>query len=409
MKLDPVLWASYDWQGRSITLHRTLIREQYHFREATVEQFLRTLQSEMREALTSFNRALPQSPVKEKVRILEKRDGWISLSPLEPQEEPRNLGRLKAEGGRRWGITSLLDILKETELLLDFTRHFKSPASREVLSREVLRKRLLLALYAMGTNTGLKRVSTGDHGEQYQNLLYARRRFTHKDQLRAAIADVANAIFRVRRPDIWGEATTTCASDSKQFGAWDHNLLTEWHLRYGGKGIMIYWHVEKHATCIYSQVKTVSSSEVAAMIQGVMRHCTDMQVQKHFVDSHGQSEIAFGFCKLLGFQLMPRLKNIYEQKLYLVEKADEEQYPHLRLILERAINWELIRQQYDQMVKYATALRLGTAETEAILRRFSRTGLKHPTYRAFLELGKAVKTIFFMSLLTIRGAEARDT
>jgi TnpA family transposase len=138
---------------------------------------------------------------------------------------------------------------------------------------------------------------------------------------------------------------------------------------------------------------------VAAMIQGVMRHCTDMQVQKHFVDSHGQSEIAFGFCKLLGFQLMPRLKNIYEQKLYLVDKADAEQYPHLRLILERAINWELIRQQYDQMVKYATALRLGTAETEAILRRFSRTGLKHPTYRAFLELGKAVKTIFLCPYL----------
>jgi TnpA family transposase len=43
-------------------------------------------------------------------------------------------------------------------------------------------------------------------------------------------------------------------------------LLTEWHLRYGGKGIMIYWHVEKHAVCIYSQLKTVLSSEVAVMI-----------------------------------------------------------------------------------------------------------------------------------------------
>jgi TnpA family transposase len=33
--------------------------------------------------------------------------------------------------------------------------------------------------------------------------------------------------------------------------------------------------------------------------------------------------------------------------------------------------WELIRQQYDQMVKYATALRLGTVETESMLRRFT--------------------------------------
>jgi TnpA family transposase len=37
-------------------------------------------------------------------------------------------------------------------------------------------------------------------------------------------------------------------------------------------------------------------------------------------------------------------------------------------VLSRPINWDLIRQQYDQMIKYATALRLGTAETEVILK-----------------------------------------
>ena len=286
--------------------------------------FLETLKHQMHQALASFHRILPT--ISDQVRLLEKKGGSISLSPLPAQEEPRNLGRLKVEIGKRWPMTSLLDILKETDFRVDFTRHFKSPASRETLTRDILQRRLLLCLYAMGTNTGIKRISAGEHGESYQELLYARGRYIHKEQLRAAIADVANAIFRARHPQIWGEATTTCASDSKQFGSWDQNLLTEWHLRYGGKGIMIYWHVEKHATCIYSQLKTVSSSEVAAMIQGVMRHCTDMQINKHFVDTHGQSEIAFGFCHLLGFQLMPRLKNIASQKLYLPEAGASETY-----------------------------------------------------------------------------------
>ena len=48
--------------------------------------------------------------------------------------------------------------------------------------------------------------------------------------------------------------TTACASDSKKFGAWDQNLMTEWHIRYGGRGVMIYWHVEKNSVCIYSQM-----------------------------------------------------------------------------------------------------------------------------------------------------------
>ena len=111
----------------------------------------------MMNALDSFNRALPRlSP---KVEITQKKgSSWIKVSPLEAQDEPQNLGKLKAEIGRRWAMTSLLDILKEADLRIGFTQHFKSAASRESLEREIVQKRLLLCLYGMGTNTGLKRI-----------------------------------------------------------------------------------------------------------------------------------------------------------------------------------------------------------------------------------------------------------
>ncbi len=162
---------------------------------------------------------------------------------------------------------------------------------------------------------------------------------------------------------------------------------------------MIYWHVERKSTCIYSQLKTCSSSEVAAMIEGVLRHCTDMKLEKNYVDSHGQSEVAFAFSHLLGFELLPRLKRIHSQKLYRSEAGNSDAYPNLQLILTRPIKWDLIRQQYDQMVKYTTALRLGTAEPEVILKRFTRANIQHPTYQALCELGKAVKTIFLCQYL----------
>ena len=83
----------------------------------------------------------------------------------------------------------------------------------------------------------------------------------------------------------------------------------------GGK--VRHWHVERQSVCIHSQLKRCSSSEVAAMIDGVLRHDTEMEVEKTYVDSHGQSEVAFAFCRMLGFELLPRLKAIASQRLHL--------------------------------------------------------------------------------------------
>ena len=360
------------------------------------EAFISQLQQEMKVALAQLDEGLANN---EQVRILKKNNGWISVSPFVAQPEPLNLLRLKGEIGKRWPMTSLLDVFKEADLRIQFTEQFKSVASRETIDRSILQKRLLLCLYGLGTNTGLKRICAGIERENYTDLQYVKKRFIHKEHLRNAIATVVNEIFRVRMTHIWGEGTTACASDSKKFGSWDQNLMTEWHIRYGGRGVMIYWHVEKKSACIYSQLKTCSSSEVAAMIEGLLHHCTDMKVQKNYVDTHGQSEIAFAFCRLLGFELLPRLKRIHEQKLYRPTTGHNDAYPNLQPVLTRAIDWELIRQQYDQMVKYATALRLGTAEADTILRRFNRSFPQHPTHRALTELGKAVKTIFLCQYL----------
>ena len=226
-----------------------------------------------------------------------------------------------------------------------------------------------------------------------------RHRYITVDALRRAIAIVTNGTLHTRHSEIWGDGTTACASDSKHFGAFDQNLTTQWHVRYGGRGIMIYWHVERKSLCIHSQIKSPSSSEVAAMIEGVVHHCTEMEVDRQYVDSHGQSTVAFAFCRLLGFQLLPRLKAIPTQKLSRPDVGQPDAYAHLQAILTQPINWDLIRQQYDEMVKYVTAVRLGTAETEAILRRFTRSNVQHPTYKAFTELGKAVKTIFLCRYL----------
>jgi TnpA family transposase len=354
----------------------------------SADEFIAKEQQSMNAALTMLNKGFPKN---KQVTITTKNGKpWIKVTPLDPQPEPKNLAALKAEVGRRWGDIFLLDMLKEADLRIGFTNLFKSPTPQEALPREILQIRLLLCLYALGTNAGIKRVASGSQTESFRDLFYVLKRFINKDGLRAAIAEIANAVLRERDITIWGEATAL-ASDSKKLSAWDQNLMTEWHIRYRGPGIMIYWHVEKKSLCVYSQIKRCSSSEVAAMIEGVLRHCTAMEVEKNYVDSHGQDEAAFAFCRLLGFRLLPRLKGIGRQKLYRPEAGDPQVYKHLQAVLTRPIDWELIRTHYDEIVKYATALKRGTADAEAILSRFTRGGLMIRSSRRCWSLGKCAR------------------
>jgi TnpA family transposase len=105
----------------------------------------------------------------------------------------------------------------------------------------------------------------------------------------------------------------------------------------------------------------------------------------------------------LGFDLKPRLKRINHTKLYLPDTELRGRIPDLGPVLSRRgpVRWDLIAQQYDQLIKYATAINNRTASTEAILRRFTRAAT-HPTYQAMLEVGRAQRTIFLCRYLRLR-------
>lgn len=357
-------------------------------------EFIGTLKEQLNQYLQELNDTILTN---EKVTLLPKNKGHIKITPSEAQDGTTHLDALHREINRRWSTIHLINMLKEADLRIGFTQQFHSIASRTHLKGEPLQKRLLLSLYALGSNTGLKRISSANDDASHADLRYVKRRYINESNVRAAIVDIVNQIIELRDPAVWEEATTGCACDSTEVNSWDQNLMSGWHPRYKKTGIMIYWHVDTKSMVVHSQLKTCLSSEVGSMIAGVLRHDTKMNLNKTYVDTHGQSTVGYAFSYGLHFDLLARINGIHRQKLYCPD--NKKDYPNLTTILKGTINWKLIEENYDDYVKHIAALKKGTVEPDVLIKKFSKENYNHPLYRALIEIGNAVKSIFLCRYL----------
>lgn len=106
--------------------------------------FTHEIRAELERELRLLNAEIPRN---DKVRILWRGENRISITPFQPLPEPQGLRSVKTEIGRRWPMTELLDVLKETALDTGFLDAFETSASRVALSRGALDRRLILCLY----------------------------------------------------------------------------------------------------------------------------------------------------------------------------------------------------------------------------------------------------------------------
>jgi Tn3 transposase DDE domain len=178
--------------------------------------FIEEMRSELDHKLSQLNDALGGKGLRW-LKISDRKSGAITLTPLDAAPEPINLLRLKAAIRARWGVVPLMDMLAETALRTGCLQALTPVGVQNHLDRQELFERLLLVIYAYGTGTGIRAAAAGDHDHSEDDLRYVRRRFLTVEGCREVARIIANSTFSARHTSLWGEGTSSVASDSTHF------------------------------------------------------------------------------------------------------------------------------------------------------------------------------------------------
>src|SRR5216110_684013 len=113
------------------------------------------------------------------------------------------------------------------------------------------------------------------------------------------------------------------------------------------------------------------------LLAGLLEQQTSLHPTEIMTDSAPYSDLVFGLFWLLGYQFSPRLAGIGETRFWRVDETAD--YGALGGIARHRINTNLISQNWDDMLRVAGSLKLGTvnapsADAKPARRRASNNG-----------------------------------
>ncbi|MFJ9752831.1 Tn3 family transposase [Streptomyces chartreusis] len=100
--------------------------------------------------------------------------------------------------------------------------------------------------------------------------------------------------------------------------------------------------------------------------------------------------------------LLPRIRNF--QDLTFHRPDPKARYRHIDPLFSAdprtAIDWDLIRRHWPDLMQVALSVRHGTVFSVTLLRRLNNRSWKNLIYQAFREVGRAVRTTVLLRYLS---------
>ena len=347
----------------------------------------------------AFDRFLEDAPRNRQVSFDD--DGWRLKTDRAAQLDPEHSASLVEL--RRWldahrRPIRLADLLIEVENDLRFSAHFLHPGEKQADTGEVCA--LLAAVLAHGCNLGLYTMEKLAPGIPYGKLRHVSDWRLVEENQRAALAGIVHGISRLDAAARWGDGRTS-ASDGQRFAMPRKVLQRTYSTRFNDFALEFYSFVADNYAPFYSRPVECTDRDAPFVLDGMLYHESDLDLEEHYTDTHGYTEVNFAAFAMIGMRFCPRIRSLHRQRIYCADP--ERDHGVLEPVLRRgrrAVNFRLVAEQWGRIGQFYAAFPAGHATASAALQRLNRFQASNRFYAANRELGRALKTEFVLEYMS---------
>ncbi len=346
----------------------------------------------------SYDQFLERSAREEGVTFGD--DSWHLLPDGAPDLDDatqNELQRLRSWLSQKMRTIRLPKLLIEVDNQLRFTRHFTT--QRNQRSPEDVCG-ILATIMAHGCNIGLYTMEALIDGLSYQQLKRVSDWQITPEAQRQALAVLVGGISSLDVSLHWGEGRTS-ASDGQRFAYPRKQLQQTYSTKFSDFALEFYSFVADNYAPFYSTPIECQERDAAYVLDGLLYNESDLDLEEHYTDTHGYTELNFAAFTMLGRRFCPRIRNHRSQHIYRIN-PDRDYGPLTKWVsrADRTIKPSHIAEQWDRMGRFYASLQAGHTTASVALKRLVAYSKKNQFYRANQDFGRIFKTEFILDYLT---------
>jgi TnpA family transposase len=356
---------------------------------SSADEALRPLAEELDKAYKQTAEHWPNNPAA-RIENFAGRDRLV-LSPLDKLEEPESLKVLRNRIHALLPNIDLPELLLEVNSWTNFTEAFTHINQSDSRMKD-LETSVCAVLIAQACNIGLTPVEKpGTPALERDRLTWVEQNYFRAETITNANNALVAYNAQLELAQAWGGGEVASA-DGLRFITPVRSIYTGPNPQYfgTGRGVTYYNFTSDQFTGFHGIVIPGTIRDSLYILEGILEQQTILQPKEIMTDTAAYSDIIFGLFGLLGRIFSPRIADVGRLRFWRLDPIAD--YGELNKLAKSKIRKDLIARYWDDMLRVAGSLKLGSVHPTQLIRMLQRGGNPTMLGRAIGELGRIFKT-----------------